>query len=305
MLAPRLAESGYAVRGAVRAGRAVPAGVTETTVIDDIGPATDWTDALRGVDTVIHAAARAHVLRDSAANEHLYMATNAEGTRRLAQSAAEAGVRRFIFLSSVKVNGEETAAGHAYTGEDEPHPQDVYGESKWLAERYLNEVCSRAPMEHVIVRSPLVYGPHVRANFLRLLRWVDRGVPLPLGSVANQRSLVSIWNLTDLLAHAIENPAAVGRVWMVSDGVDFSTPDLIRAMAHAMGRRATLIPVPVPLLQLAGALLGRGSDVARLCGSLKVDINATRVQLGWNARVTAEEAIRRTVEWYLRQKTAR
>lgn len=297
ILAETLAERGYMVRGAVRADRDVPPAVSEKVIVGDIGSRTDWSAALRQVDAVIHTAARAHIVGDSPSNAALYMETNAEGTKRLARAARDAGVRRFVYLSSVKVNGEETAE-RAYGANDEPHPRDMYGESKWAGEQHLKELCASSQMECVIVRSPLVYGPGVKANFLRLMRWVDRGVPLPLATVANRRSLVSLWNLTDFLVHTLQHPAAPG-TWMVSDGEDVSTPDLIRAIAAAMRRPARLLPVPVSLLQFGGLLLGRRSDVARLCGSLTVDISATRAQLGWAPPLDARESIRRTVEWYL------
>ena len=204
----------------------------------------------------------------------------------LANASAQAGIRRFEYLSSVKVNGEETT-DHAYTAYDEPHPQDAYGTSKWLAEKHLMEIAARTGMETVIVRSPLVYGPGVRANFLRLLRWVDKEWPLPLGAIENSRSLVSIWNLCDLLVHVLNHPLAPGRTWMVSDGEDLSTPELIRRLGSAMGRRVRLLPVPVGLLRLFGALIGRKAEITRLCGSLTVNIEQTCRRAGM---VTADKS---------------
>lgn len=293
-----LTQAAFTVRAAVRTPRPLVAGIAESVAVGDIGVATDWQAALLGVDCVIHAAARAHILHDEAAGSDLYFETNERGTQRLADAAARARVRRFVYLSSVKVNGEETSE-KAYTSTDDPHPLDAYGVSKWRAEQQLARLAARTGMEVVIVRSPLVYGPRVRANFLRLMRWVDRGLPLPLGAVANRRSLVSIWNLCDLLAHVLIHPRAPGHTWMVSDGEDLSTPDLIRRIGSAMGRRVRLIPVPVGLLQSFARLVGRRAEIARLCGSLAIDITPARATLGWSPPVTLDVALERTVAWYL------
>jgi UDP-N-acetyl-alpha-D-quinovosamine dehydrogenase len=298
-----LAQAGYLVRAALRNDRSVPEGVTEKFVTGDIASTTNWGLALRDVDSVIHAAARAHFLHDSLANSRLYIETNADGTRRLAEEAAQAGVRRFVFLSSIKVNGEETTS-KAYTLSDEPRPRDAYGTSKWLGERSLLEVAARSGMEASIVRSPLIYGPGVRANFLRLMRWVDKQRPLPLGAIKNRRSLVNVWNLCDLLTELLKNPAAAG-TWMVSDGEDLSTPELIRLIALAMDRRVRLLPVPAGLLRFCGAVVGRKAEIARLCGSLVVDIAQTRNQLRWTPPVAIEDALARTVAWYFSEGRSR
>jgi nucleoside-diphosphate-sugar epimerase len=293
-----LADHGYVVRAAVRPGRAVPEGCSEHALIDDLVTYSQWPSALAGVDFVMHLAARAHVLNDPRQNAGRYVAINAEATQRLAQAAAEAGVRRFVYLSSIKVNGEETT-GRAYTALDTPSPLDAYGESKWLGEQHVMAVANAGSMQAAIVRPPLIYGPGVRANFLRLLRWVDAERPLPLGAIHNRRSLVSIWNLCDLLIRVLESPAAAGRPWMVSDGADCSTPELIRMIATAMNRRARLLYVPVGLLQVGGLLIGKRAEIARLCGSLAVDITATRKELDWSPPLSGAEAISRTVQWYL------
>jgi nucleoside-diphosphate-sugar epimerase len=298
VLCETLVRSGFEVRAAVRdTQRQVPPG-TETTLIGDIGANTDWSSALRGVDCVVHLAARAHILGDPRANEAAYFETNGRGTECLSSQAARAGVRRLVYLSSVKVNGEETPSG-AFSATDRPNPQDSYGVSKWEGEQRLWDVSGRTGMQAVVVRSPLVYGPGVRANFLRLMRMVDRGLPLPLGAVHNRRRLVSVWNLSNLLGLALVNEAAAGRTWMVSDGEDLSTPDLVRRIGNAMGRRARLFPVPVAVLLLCGTLAGKRQELTRLCGSLAVDISATREQLGWIPPMPAEEGIGRTVGWYL------
>lgn len=261
---------------------------------------TDWSAALANVDYVIHAAARVHVLRDSTASDRQYFETNAHGTRQLATQAAQAGVRRLIYLSSVKVNGEETAE-RSYSAADEPRPQDAYGNSKWCAERHLHEVAASSALECAIVRPPLVYGPGVRANFLRLMRWVDRELPLPLAAIHNKRSLVSVWNLCDLLRYLLTHPAAPGRTWMVCDDEDLSTPALIRRIGRAMDRRVRLLALPPSLLHLAGGIIGKRAEIARLCGSLAVDMTATRHELGWSPPMTVDESLAHTVGWYLRE----
>jgi UDP-glucose 4-epimerase len=296
ILCDMLAQAGYIVRAALRSDRSVPGCIAETVVIGDITATADLAAALEGADAVIHAAARTHVLHDSPANADLYMQINARGTLRLAEAAAQAGVRRFVYLSSIKVNGEET--NRAYTPDDEPCPRDAYGMSKWHGERFLQEVAARTRMEAAIVRPPLVYGPGVGANFLRLMRWVDGGWPLPLSSIRNRRSLVSVWNLCDLLLRVLTHPAASGRVWMVSDGDDLSTVELIRRLGKTMDRRVSLLPVPVGVLRAAAALTGRTAEFDRLCGSLFVDIKRTRHDLHWTPPLPVAEGLARTVGWY-------
>lgn len=299
-LCEQLARSGYVVRAALRRERAVPGHVSEKIVCGDINGATQWGSALENVDLVVHLAARTHVLHDTEANDQLYLQTNADGTQALAAEAARRGVRRFVFISSVKVNGEG-GGGRAYGADDEPQPQGAYATSKWLAEQRLWATVASASMRAVVVRPPLVYGPGVQANFLRLLQWVDQERILPLAAVENRRSLVSVWTLCDLLVRLLEHPAAVNRTWMVSDGEDLSTADLVRRIAHAMGRQPRLLSVPTAMLRLAGGLLGKGAELRRLCGSLTVDIEPTRQQLSWSAPVPMEEALARTVSWYRSQ----
>lgn len=290
-----LRESGYQVRAALRSSRVCPPDV-EPVVVGDIGSSTDWSAALAGIEYVVHSAARVHIANDSAANASLYSETNTQGTRRLAEAAVRAGVRRLVFVSTIKVNGEERAV--SYRDTDPPAPQDAYGVSKLHAEVALHEVAAGSGMQFAIARPPLVYGPGVRANFLRLMRWIDRGVPLPLGAVHNKRSLVSVWNLCDLLMRLLVNPAAANRVWMVSDGQDLSTPELIRQIASTMGRKPRLLAIPPAFLAVVGTLLGRRGEVSRLCESLTVDISETRRVLDWSPPLSVEEGIRRTVQWY-------
>ena len=297
-LCATLAQSGYEVRAALRtAGVTVP-GAAQHVCVGDIGARTDWQQALSGLDLVIHAAARAHVVNDPKSNSDLYTAINTDGTACLARAAAAAGVRRFVFLSSLKVNGEEVE-NHAYTVADEPRPRDIYGMSKWLAEKALIDIAARTNMAVAVVRAPLVYGPGVRANFLRLMQWVDAQRPLPLGAIRNRRSLISVWNLCDLVVNLLENPASTHGTWLASDASDLSTPELVRRIAAAMHKRALLVPVPVTLLRMVGRLTGRSGEVRRLCGSLAVDVSQTSAVLGWVPPLSVDEGLSRTVAWYM------
>lgn len=300
LLASLIRIPGLSVRAAVRDARAALPRGTEVYEIGDLDTAPDWAPALHSCNTVVHLAARAHVMRTGASDAAaLFRRVNTDGTLALARQAVLAGVRRFVFLSSVKVNGERTAAGKSFSAQDDAHPADPYAVSKLEAELGLREIAGRSGLEVVIVRAPLVYGAGVKANFLRLLHWVDRGWPLPLAAVRNRRSLVSVWNLCDLLGNLLANPRASGGTWMVSDGEDLSTPELIRRLARAMNRRARLLPVPVTLVRALGVLAGREAELMRLCDSLMVETRATREQLGWSAPVDVDEGLRRTVAWYL------
>lgn len=299
-LCRHLRAAGLRVRGAVRvAARASwPAGdePDEVVEVSEIGPETDWSRALDGVDAVIHAAARAHVM-DERAEDPLreYRRVNVEGTARLAEQAAAAGVRRLVYVSSVKVNGETTAPDAAFREEDLPAPLDPYGISKWEAEQALWRT---GGVQAVVVRPPLVYGPGVRANFLRMLRAVERGVPLPLGSVRNRRSLVYVGNLVDALFACVLDGRAVGETFLVSDGPAVSTPELVRTLARGLGRPARLVPVPTDVLRLVGRLVGRSQAVDRLCGSLVVDDGKIRRRLDWTPPYSVEEAMARTARWF-------
>jgi UDP-4-keto-D-QuiNAc 4-reductase len=291
---------GVSVRAAVRdAGARLPAG-TEMHVVGELGASPGWARALHACDALVHLAARVHVMRDTAPDAaREFEPVNVDATLQLANQAAAAGVRRFIFLSTVKVNGEHTLAGEALGPDAATNPADAYALSKLRAERGLRELARRSGLEVVVVRSPLIYGPGVKANFLRLLRWVDRGWLLPLAAIRNSRSLVSVWNLCDLLGTLLVAAHAGGETWMVSDGEDLSTPELVRRLAAAMQRRARLVPVPESALRASGALLGRAAEVARLCDSLVVDIGRTRDRLGWAPPLGVDEGLRRTVAWYL------
>ena len=268
----------------------------EQALACELHATSDWHAALKDIVVVVHLAARVHVMNDHA-NDPLqaYRSVNTDGTLNLARQAAAAGVKRFVFLSSVKVNGEATVAGQTFQADDTPHPQDPYAISKWEAEQDLRRIATETGMEVVIIRPPLVYGPGVKANFAALLRAVARGVPLPLGAVHNLRSLVGLDNLVSFIHVCMTHPAAANQSFLVSDGEDLSTAALVRRMAQAMGRPARLWPVP-PWLLLAGAtVLGKYAAAQRLCGNLQVDIRKARDLLGWTPPVSVDEGLRRAV----------
>jgi UDP-glucose 4-epimerase len=297
-LCARLRRDGVEVRAALRRPAAVPG--AECVAVGEVGPATDWRPALRGVDVVVHLAGRAHVMREEAADPLAeYRRVNVEGTRRLAQQAAEAGVRRVVFVSSIKVNGEATPPGAAFRAEDDPAPRDPYGVSKREAEEALAGVPG---IQTVTVRPPLVYGPGVRANFRRLMQAVARGVPLPLGAVRNRRSLVYVDNLADALAVCATHPEAAGQVFLVSDGPALSTAELVRGVARALGRPARLLPVPAAALRAAGRLAGVRGAVERLCGSLVVDDGPIRRRLGWTPPHAVEAALAATARAFREER---
>jgi UDP-glucose 4-epimerase len=280
------------VAAAVRhLGVAFPQGVKQVQV-GDLLATTDWRGALHGVEAVVHCSARVHVMRDDVGNPlDAYRQVNVLGTLNLARQAAQAGVRRFVFASSIKVNGEATLPGCPFTADDTPAPLDPYGVSKLEAEQGLREIAVQTGMEVVIIRPPLVYGPSVKANFASMIRWLKRGVPLPLGAIHNQRSLVSLGNLVDLMLTCLTHAAAANQTLMVSDGEDVSTTELLRRMGHAMGHPARLVPVPENLLKVAAGFLGKSDMAQRLCGSLQVDISKTRELLGWTPPLTLDEGL--------------
>lgn len=300
ILCRALHEHGVTVRRALRRAEAAPADA-EDFVIGDLGPATVWDWALRGADAVIHLAARAHMMHDTATEPLAeYRRINVHATRALAEAAGKAGVRRFIFLSSIKVNGEATAA-QSFSEDDTPHPQDHYGISKWEAEQALRESTAASGMEAVVLRAPLLYGPGVKGNFLDLIRAVERGFPLPLASVHNRRSLLYVDNLADAIILCLDHPAAAGKTYLVADDDGVSTPDLIRAITHACDRPARLFPFPLSLLKLAAAAIGKSAAVSRLLGSLQVDSGKIRGELGWRPRCDMDRGLRQTAEWYYRR----
>ncbi len=265
--------------------------------VGDLLPTTDWRLALQGIDAVVHCAARVHVMQDDATDPvQAYREVNVNGTLNLARQAAQAGVGRFVFVSSIKVNGETTQPGQPLTADDVPSPLDPYGVSKLEAELGLREIEAQTGMEVVIVRPPLVYGPGVKANFASMMRWVARGIPLPLGAIQNARSMVALDNLVDLLVTCLTHPGATGQTFLVSDGEDMSTTELLRRTAQAMGKKAFLFPVPATVLELGTSLLGKRAVAQRLCGSLQVDIEKTRRLLGWSPPLTVDQGLKKAVE---------
>lgn len=261
---------------------------------------TDWMPALSSVQTIIHCAARVHIMNDTEADPlAAFRTVNVEGTLNLARQAHQAGVKRFVFVSSIKVNGEGTIKGRAYTADDVPAPVDPYGVSKQEAEDGLRALARETGLEVVIVRPVLVYGPGVKANFLAMMRWLDKEVPLPFGAINNRRSLVALCNLVDLVVTCVEHPAAANQTFLVSDGEDLSTTSLLRRMAAALDKRARLLPVPSVLLELGANLLGKRSLSQRLCGSLQVDIEKNRSLLGWTPPYSVDDALRLAAREYL------
>ena len=260
--------------------------------VGELSAHTDWSGALAGVQAVVHTAARVHVMLEAAANPLAeFRRVNVQGTLNLARQAVAAGVLRFVFVSSIKVNGEATQLWRPFTADDAPAPPDAYGVSKMEAEQGLRGLAAQTGMEVVIIRPPLVYGPGVKANFAAMMRWLRRGVPLPLGAIHNQRSLVALDNLVDLIVTCLMHPAAANQTFLVSDGEDVSTTGLLRRMGQAMGRPARLIPVPASWLKLAATLVGKPDVAQRLCGSLQVDISKTRQLLGWSPPLTLQQGL--------------
>ena len=289
-----LTSQGHAVTAAVRAPTRLP---VPSVVIGDIGPQTGWEAALADCDAVVHLAAHVHVLHAGTAQTADFHRVNTQGSERLAVQAARAGVRRMIYLSSVKVNGEASGA-RALTESDAPAPVDDYGISKAQAENQLRAIAAGSGLEIVILRPPLVYGPGVKANFLQLLRAVNAGVPLPFSSVDNRRSLVGVGNLAHAIEACLAHSAAANRTFFVSDDHDVSTPGLVREIAVALGRPARLFPFPPGLLHAAGRAFGRAEQVARLTGTLQVNVSALKDALGWRPRHSLRQGLEQTAAWF-------
>jgi nucleoside-diphosphate-sugar epimerase len=295
-----VADRRYRVRVAVRRDCSNLGMDVEAVRVGDLGSATPWDAAVAGVDSVVHAAARVHVMREHAQNPlHEFRTVNVDGTLHLARRAAAAGVRRLVFLSSIKVNGESTRPGQPFKADDEPAPADPYGVSKREAEEGLREIARTTPMEVVIVRAPLVYGPGVKANFASLMSLVRSGIPLPLGAIDNRRTLVALDNLVDLLVACIDHPAAANETFLAGDPEDLSTTELLRRLGVALGRPARLIPLPASWVAFAAALIGRRAVAHRLCGSLQVDIGKATAKLDWNPPLTVDAALRITAREFL------
>ncbi len=343
-LCKRMLADGYQVRGAVRGTTqmtVLPSGV-EGVMVGDIGPETDWSEALAGIEGIVHLAARVHVMRENSVNPlAAYREVNVEGTKCLAIAAVNAGVKRFVYISSVKVNGENTedksrdqeknrdqgsgvrgqgknryqvsgrsgqgtggrrsVSKQSFSEKDVPEPQDPYGISKWEAEQVLHDVAADTGLEVVILRPPLVYGPEVRGNFLRLLRIVWMGIPLPLANINNCRSFIFLRNFIDAIITCIIHPKAAGETFMVSDGRDLSTPELIRMIAEVMGRKTRLFPFYPAMLKAMGKITGKSAEIKRLVGFLCVNNGKIKRMLGWKPPFTMEEGLRETAKWYTKK----
>lgn len=297
-----LADGVHELRCAQRQLPASPVAGAEFCVGSSLGPDADWSQTLIGVDAVIHCAARVHVMNEQAADPLAeFRRANVEGTLRLARQAVAAGVRRFVFVSSIKVNGEGTTPNQPFKADDDSAPLDPYGVSKMEAEQGLRLLAAETGMEVVIIRPVLVYGPRVKANFLSMMRWLHKGVPLPFGAIHNRRSLVALENLVDLIMTCIDHPAAGNQTFLVSDGEDLSTTELLHRMGTALGKPVRLLPVPSRLLEVGAAMLGKQALAQRLCGSLQVDISKTRELLSWTPPVSVDEALRKTAKHFLEQ----
>ncbi|TVT58066.1 MAG: SDR family oxidoreductase [Sedimenticola thiotaurini] len=281
---------------AVRKSEVVLPEAVEKFQVTGLEPDTDWRKVVRGIDTVIHSAARVHVMKEVATDPlSEFRRINVDGTLNFARQAVEAGLRRFIFISSIKVNGESTIAGIPYFADAQPMPTDSYGISKMEAEQGLRALAEETGLEVVIIRPTLVYGPGVKANFFNMMRWLQKGVPLPFGAINNRRSLIALDNLVDLIVTCIDHPSAANQTFLVSDDEDLSTTELLWRTAAALGKPARLVPVPQGMLVSGLRLLGKGDLAQRLCGSLQVDISKTRALLGWTPPVSVDEGLRRAV----------
>jgi nucleoside-diphosphate-sugar epimerase len=293
-LTKELAACGYGVRAASRTALTdLPVGVLHNPTELTLGPNTNWRPTLQGVDVVVHCAARVHVLDDQSKDPLAeYRSTNVQGTTTLAEQAAAAGVRRFVFISTAHVNGTMTEPGYPFKADDPAHPDSHYGLSKLEAELGLREICRRSSMEFVIVRPPLVVGPGVGGNVRMLMRALLRRVPMPLASVNNLRSMVGLGNLVGLLRTCIDHPSAAGQVFMAGDGEDISTPELAGRLGNFLGVRARLWHVPPSLLMLSGRLSGRLPAVRSLCAHLQVDDQKSRTLLAWQPSLSLDESLR-------------
>jgi nucleoside-diphosphate-sugar epimerase len=270
--------------------------IDDYEVVGNIGPLTDWNNTLSGIDVVIHLAARVHVMNDISSDPLTeYRLVNVQGTLNLARQAAKAGVRRFIFLSSIKVNGEETAPGECFSESSKPNPIDPYGVSKYEAEEGLRKICEKTGMEYVIIRPPLIYGPGVKANYQRLVQAVKRGFPLPFGCINNKRSMLALDNLIDFIILTTSEPRAANQTFLLSDGQDLSSKELVTKIALALGLPPRILPVPIILLQVLGRMLRKSAAIGRLLGSLQIDSSKARVLLGWKPPISVDEGIARTV----------
>lgn len=302
-------EPGYLAIAAVREGERSGASVgglhdamLRWVELGDLAGAELIPDLFAGVEVVVHCAARVHIMHEVNADPlSAFRAVNLNGTLNLARAAVQAGVRRFVFLSTVKVHGEGTPYGKPFTADAVLCPVDPYAVSKMEAERALMVLAAETGLEVVIVRPPLVYGPGVKANFLNMMKWLNNGIPLPFGAIRNDRSLVALDNLVDFLMVCLDHPNAAGQAFLISDGESLSTADLLRRLGAALGKPARLLSVPTALVQGAGIVLGKRIMVERLCGSLQVDIGKARTLLGWMPPVSVDNALASTAAAFLKE----
>ena len=298
LLCEALSQRQYQVRAAVRSSHQSLGGI-EKAVVGSIDGQTDWVDAVAETEVVIHLAARVHVMKDSAADPlGEFRKVNLHGTENLARQAVRAGVKRFVYVSSIKVNGEQTTGEQFFAESDQAAPQDPYGVSKWQAEQALHRISLETGLEVVIVRPPLVYGPGVKGNFIALMNAIDKGIPLPLAGALNARSLVYVGNLVEALIACVTNPAAAGQTYLVSDGEEVSTAMLVERIAKALGRGSRSFYFPPGLLRAAAGLLGRAEQIDRLFGSLRISDQKIRRELNWMPPYSMEQGLRATADWY-------
>lgn len=286
---------GWAVRPVIR-----HSGILDGVVVGEISLNTDWSVALKNVDVVIHLAARVHIMNDVSNNPlEEFRRINTEATLNFAKQAAECGVKRFVYLSTIKVNGESTQLDKPFTENDKFVPVDPYALSKYEAELGLLELSKKTKMEVVIIRPPLVYGPGVKANFLSMMKWLYKGVPLPFGDIHNKRSFVAIDNLVDLILTCIKHPAAANQVFLVSDGEDLSMTELLNRVSSALDKKARLLPVNQKLLEFCLKLAGKQGIAQRLYGSLQIDISKTKKLLNWTPPISIDDGLRKTAQYFL------
>ena len=302
-LSKRCLEEGRIVKGTTRSVfkyKFIPEGVYPI-IVKDFGPQTDWSEALHGVTEIVHLAARVHQVDDSNRNtKDQYLRVNIAGTARLARAAADSGVRRIVFISTIKVQGE--GRERPYSEADALAPRGPYAVSKYEAENVLREVSCRSRLETVVLRPALVYGPRVGANFLRLIKLVERRVPLPFASVSNRRSMIFVENLVDAILAGLREPEAAGKTYLVADDESPSTPQLIKQIAEFLGIEAKLLSFPPALLRSVGILFGKKQEFDRLLGSLVADTSKIRQEIGWRPKFAQREGLRATIGWYLQQK---
>ncbi|MDG1687452.1 MAG: SDR family oxidoreductase [Gammaproteobacteria bacterium] len=293
------------VRACVRSryNKYIESPLLELFIVKDLEQIASWEKSLQDIEVVIHTAARVHIMEDKEANPLAeFRKVNTEGTLNLARQAAEHGIRRFIFISSIKVNGEMTTIGEPFKPTDNTIPTDPYGLSKYEAEQGLLSIADETGMEVVIIRPPLIYGPGVKANFASMMKWVSKGIPSPLGAIENQRSLIALENLTDFIIHSIDHPKAANEVFLISDDEDVSTTELLRKVAKAFGKQTTLLPIPVNLMTFFARLFGKKTIADRLFSSLQIDSSKVRDLLDWKPVITMDEQLRKTAEAYIKNE---